>query len=248
VKGQHLIMSEHTNNETPGNAEPVDPAAPQSNAPSAEAVSGIIEWIARELQGLVFGCQNDLRSPERWPHLAAKLQLAGTRMADTGAQLAASLAAYAEAHPSIEVPDDGPSVLLLSSKHHEQFWREANNAEALQDIQDGARRYGEALTVQYGRPDLAFTAVALDAQAAGDVMVKQYVAELGPDAVVRVFLGGHVTESQTAAAELLDQHGISAGALRFWPPLWPDRTFISVPGCADLFDAYGRVVDPSVPS
>lgn len=239
-------MSEQTDNDQAASSGTDNPAVPQRNAPSAEDINELMAWIARELHELHFRGNRDWHTPDGWPHLAAVLQVAGTRLLDAGAQLAASLAAYTEAHPTVEVPDDGPAVFLLQDREHDLFWREANTAEPLQHIEDPARRYAEAFTVQHGRPDLGYTATALDAQRAGNIMIQQYIAVLGPAAVVRVYFGGQLDEHQIAA--VLYQHGLTVGERRFLPPLWPDGTVITVPGCADTFDAYGRVLDQTVPS
>jgi hypothetical protein len=215
-----------------------------NNAPTQDELTEMVDGIGQELRELYAGYQANGHMPERWPNLAAVLQCAGAQLADYGALLAASLAAYAQAHPEIERPEDGPTVLVLTAREHQQFWREASYAQPLQGIPDRAERYAEVLTVQYGRPDLLCTAVALDEQDTGAVLVLQYAPMLGPNAVVRVFLGG--VEGDERIAEVLKGHGITAGARRFWPPINPDRTFLSITGSPEVFDAFGRR-DMSVP-
>lgn len=187
--------------------------------------------------------------PGHWPHLAATLDHLGHRLTAHGAELSAALAAYAQAHPTIEVPDE-PGVLLLTARQHHEFWTDARERACQVEQRAGATptawEYGEAVATEYGRPELSPRTVLLDSHNEdGAAMVLFYVAERGPDAVVQVWIGG---KDATDPADLeqieaaLAAENITPGRPHFWPPLYAEGTFISLGDPEVLYDVYGRAI------
>lgn len=214
-----------------------------ASTPDHETLFELVDSVGEELRAVLDGYQQHAANPRTWPNLAAVLQYAGAAMAEAGEQLAEQLAAHAQAHPQIEVPEDGPGVMLLPESEHRGYWNVVGELFDPAGYEETLRAYAEVLDGEHGRPDLEVRAVGLgDGEA---VMVLQYLPEQGPDAICQVYIGGwdherHHDEIQQALAD----HDITPGRPRFWPPIIPDTTFITMPGDAEMFfDAFGRRVD-----
>lgn len=187
--------------------------------------------------------------PGHWPHLAATLDHLGRRLTAHAAELSAALAAYAQAHPSIEVPDE-PGVLLLTARQHHEFWADARERACQVEQRAGAiptaGQYGEAVAAEYGRPDLDHRVVLLDSDNEdGAVMVVFSATEQGPDAVVQVWIGGKDTTNPADHEQIeaaLAAQSITPGRPHFWPPLHAESTFISLGHPEVFYDAYGRAI------
>lgn len=216
---------------------------------SHDALTRLTEKIGVTLRDLLAGYDEHGSNPWRWPHMAAVLQSTGPQLTALGQLLSAYLAVYAQDHPTVEVPEEGPSVMLLPPSKHTEFWNMAGELpdtyeEAIQPYEP-IQAYAEILDGEYGRPELDVRAIALDDQ--GAVMVLQYLIERGPDAVCQVYIGGWDHTDTARVAQALDEHGISFGQPRYWPPVAPDATFLNLPGDENVYDAFGRLVQPEQP-
>lgn len=206
-----------------------------------QALRDMIDKIGEELHTVLAAYQQHAMNPRTWPNLAAALQSCGESTKRAGETLADRLVDYAEAHPDVEVPADGPAVMMLPESEHREIWNVVGDLYDPQGYEATLAAYAEVLDGEHGRPDLEVRAVALDEYA---VMVLQYLPEQGPDAICQVYIGGWDHERHAdRIAKALAEHGITPGAPRFWPPLLPDDTFLNFPGETQLYDEFGRRVD-----
>jgi hypothetical protein len=199
------------------------------------------------LTGMAETFQNYAHDPQHWPHLAASFAFFAHKLGEHAGEMSSALAAYAAAHPEVEPDEDGVGVMFLAPAQHARFWDQSDGT-----VED----YAKQVTAEYGRPELAESAVDLtpllgEFGLTGEeldavVVFQHFTGSLVADRphAARVLIGGlDVTEHEHAIDGILAHFGITPVQPKYWPPV-PARvgtSFLSLPG--GVYDAFGRPLD-----